>query len=165
MKYMKGQSAIEYLTTYGWAILVLAVIIGLLIGSGIFSPDYLVTEECGVGPKFLCKALVFKDRDTGNLRISMNLSNGFEYRIKITKVAVSFFDKEQQFEVKIDDNDLGSGDSTVVNAVLPNYNAIKDSTKKFKIELDYYSCAQEVNPSCDLIGTHRISGRITGRVN
>lgn len=165
MKYMKGQSAIEYLTTYGWAILVLAVILGLLIGSGIFSPDYLVSEECNIGPKFLCKTLVFKDRDTGNLRIAMNLSNGFEYKIKITKVAVSFFDKDQQFEVKIDNNDLGSGASTVVDAVLPNYNAIKDSTKKFKVELDYYSCAQEVNPSCDQISTHRISGRITGRVN
>ena len=165
MKNMKGQSAIEYLTTYGWAILVLVIILGLLVGSGIFSPNYLVTEECNIGPKFLCRAIIFKEQDTGNLKVVMNLSNGFEYKIKIKRVGISFLDKDQQFEVKTSSSDLGSGGSTIINATLANYNTVKDSTKRFKVEIDYYSCAQEVNPNCDEISTHRISGRITGKVN
>ena len=51
---MKGQSAIEYLMTYGWAIAILIIILGLLFTSGLFSPSYLVNEECELGPNFPC---------------------------------------------------------------------------------------------------------------
>lgn len=36
-KRKKGQSAIEYLTTYGWAILIIGVVIAFLASQGIFS--------------------------------------------------------------------------------------------------------------------------------
>jgi hypothetical protein len=35
----KAQSAMEYLMTYGWAILVIAVVLGVLYSLGIFSPS------------------------------------------------------------------------------------------------------------------------------
>ncbi len=36
MKYMKSQSAMEYLMTYGWAILIIAVVLGVLFQLGVF---------------------------------------------------------------------------------------------------------------------------------
>ena len=37
MNYMKLQSALEYLMTYGWAILIIAVVLGALFGLGFFN--------------------------------------------------------------------------------------------------------------------------------
>ncbi len=34
----RGQAATEFLTTYGWAILILMIVIGLLVGLNIFNP-------------------------------------------------------------------------------------------------------------------------------
>ncbi len=39
MKHQKLQSAMEYLMTYGWAILVIAVVLGVLYSLGIFNPS------------------------------------------------------------------------------------------------------------------------------
>ncbi len=48
MKDMKGilkpQSAMEYLMTYGWAILIIAVVLGALFSLGIFNPSFLAPE-------------------------------------------------------------------------------------------------------------------------
>ncbi len=48
MKDMKGilksQSAMEYLMTYGWAILIIAVVLGALFSLGIFNPAFLAPK-------------------------------------------------------------------------------------------------------------------------
>jgi hypothetical protein len=43
---MKLQSAMEYLMTYSWAILVLAVVLGALYALGLFSPGSFVNTQC-----------------------------------------------------------------------------------------------------------------------
>ncbi len=42
---MKGQSALEYLVTYGWAILAIVIIAVLLFYFGIFNPSTWVSSE------------------------------------------------------------------------------------------------------------------------
>ena len=42
----KGQAAMEFLMTYGWAILVVLVAIGALAYFGVLSPDKLLPEKC-----------------------------------------------------------------------------------------------------------------------
>lgn len=41
----KGQSALEYLMTYGWAILIIIIVGGVLYYYGVFSPGKLVGES------------------------------------------------------------------------------------------------------------------------
>jgi hypothetical protein len=43
---MKLQSAMEYLMTYSWAILVLSVVLGALFALGLFSPGGIVNTQC-----------------------------------------------------------------------------------------------------------------------
>jgi hypothetical protein len=43
---MRCQSAIEYLVTYGWSILILALAIAALFMLGIFNPFQIVNTEC-----------------------------------------------------------------------------------------------------------------------
>lgn len=42
----KGQAAMEFLMTYGWAILVVLVAIGALAYFGVLSPEKLLPEKC-----------------------------------------------------------------------------------------------------------------------
>jgi hypothetical protein len=50
----KAQAALEFLTTYGWAFLVILVMIGALGYFGILSPSRFLPERCNVGPEFSC---------------------------------------------------------------------------------------------------------------
>jgi len=45
MKHKKGQAAMEFLMTYGWAILAAIIAIGVLAYFGVFTPDRFVYEE------------------------------------------------------------------------------------------------------------------------
>ncbi len=50
----KAQSAMEYLMTYGWAILIIAVILAALDFLGIFNGSTLVSTACLATPGYLC---------------------------------------------------------------------------------------------------------------
>ena len=46
----KAQSAMEYLMTYGWAILIIAIVLAALFSLGIFSSGGLTDGSCKCGP-------------------------------------------------------------------------------------------------------------------
>jgi len=50
----KGQAAMEFLMTYGWAILVVLAAIGALAYFGVLSPDRFLPEKCTANPPFAC---------------------------------------------------------------------------------------------------------------
>ena len=56
---MRLQNAIEYLTTYAWAILVLTLIIGVLFVLGLFNTNnYYAQSQCAIASGFACSNLV-----------------------------------------------------------------------------------------------------------
>ncbi len=52
----KGQAAMEFLMTYGWAILAAVVVIGVLAYFGVFSPSAYVPNQCLLSAVFGCNA-------------------------------------------------------------------------------------------------------------
>ncbi|MEM4064912.1 MAG: hypothetical protein QW582_01690 [Candidatus Micrarchaeaceae archaeon] len=50
----KAQSAMEYLITYSWAILIIAVVLGTLFYLGVFNSSYFIGISCLANPGFLC---------------------------------------------------------------------------------------------------------------
>ena len=48
----KAQAAMEFLMTYGWAILVVLAAIGALAYFGVLSPDKLLPSKCTLSPGF-----------------------------------------------------------------------------------------------------------------
>ncbi len=52
--YKKAQAAMEFLMTYGWAILVVLVAIGALAYFGVLNPSRFLPESCTVGPGISC---------------------------------------------------------------------------------------------------------------
>src|SRR3989338_4858786 len=54
MNNKKGQAALEFLMTYGWAILVVLVAIGALAFFGVLSPDKFLPAKCTLQPGLAC---------------------------------------------------------------------------------------------------------------
>ena len=50
----KSQAALEFLTTYGWAFLVILIMISALSYFGILNPGKLLPDRCNFGPEFSC---------------------------------------------------------------------------------------------------------------
>jgi hypothetical protein len=50
----KGQVALEFLTTYGWAILILMVMIGAIAYFGVINPERFTPARCLGSPEFSC---------------------------------------------------------------------------------------------------------------
>jgi hypothetical protein len=59
----KGQAALEFLTTYGWAFLVILVMIGALAYFGVLDPTRFLPQRCQFGAEMHCDqfALDFSD--------------------------------------------------------------------------------------------------------
>jgi hypothetical protein len=72
---LRGQSAMEYLMTYGWAILIIAVVLGALFSLGLFSGSTLLGTSCVASPGFLCASPVMS-HTTGTLSFQFGQSTG-----------------------------------------------------------------------------------------
>ncbi|MDE1825493.1 MAG: hypothetical protein KGH61_01480 [Candidatus Micrarchaeota archaeon] len=74
MKMFKLQSAMEYLMTYGWAILIIAIVLGALFGLGILNGNAFLITSCLPQPGFLCQTPTLNTQ--GNLSFSLGQSTG-----------------------------------------------------------------------------------------
>ncbi|MAE13374.1 hypothetical protein CMO92_02305, partial [Candidatus Woesearchaeota archaeon] len=86
-KIRKGQAAMEFLMTYGWAILVVLAAIGALAYFGVLSPDNILPERC-TGPAGLdCleKASIDATAETVGVAFKQNL--GMDIEIDTTSLA------------------------------------------------------------------------------
>lgn len=81
---IKAQAALEFLTTYGWAILVVLVAIAVLAYFGVLSPDMFFPQRC-----YLPSGITCLDHEVGSSRITLVLQNNFGGSITINKVAAA----------------------------------------------------------------------------
>jgi membrane-bound inhibitor of C-type lysozyme len=70
----KGQAAMEFLMTYGWAILIVLVVIGALVSFDILSPDLLLPNKCTLPSGISCV-----DHKVSSTGISIVLRNSLGY--------------------------------------------------------------------------------------
>jgi len=82
----KGQAAMEFLMTYGWAMLILLVMIGALAYFGVLNPSKYTSDRCIVTTGFECKDYQLKASGT-QLLVNFNLGNQQGESIKVTGVS------------------------------------------------------------------------------
>ena len=80
----KGQAAMEFLMTYGWAILVVLAAIGALAYFGVLSPSKHLPESCIFGQGISCV-----DFTVGPSTATLYLQVGFGQDIDIYNVTLS----------------------------------------------------------------------------
>jgi len=83
----KGQSAMEYLMTYGWAILIVIIVAAVLFSMGVFNPATYTTTAATGFSGFNVPAGGFKLDTTGAL--TMQITNGVGASISITTVTAT----------------------------------------------------------------------------
>lgn len=71
----KGQAAMEFLMTYGWAILVVLAAIGALAYFGVLSPDRFLPEKCTLPAGMACIDFAYSN---GEFTLVLQNSGGFD---------------------------------------------------------------------------------------
>ncbi|MEM2137616.1 MAG: hypothetical protein QW568_00835 [Candidatus Anstonellaceae archaeon] len=83
---LKAQAAMEYLVTYGWAILALLFVVAFLVSTGAFSASNFASQECTFQPDLPCSPFILYTSASGAV-LSFNLTNGLGFPINITNVS------------------------------------------------------------------------------
>ncbi|MCL5262269.1 MAG: DUF2341 domain-containing protein [Candidatus Marsarchaeota archaeon] len=79
---MKAQSAMEYLMTYGWAILIISIVLAALFALGLFSPATFIHNTCIFPAGFSC---LNTEMDSGG-NFTINLEQSTSSPINITAI-------------------------------------------------------------------------------
>src|SRR3989338_6862255 len=89
-KNLKAQAALEFLTTYGWAFLVILIMIGTLAYFGILSPSKLLPNRCNMGTEFQC--LDYRITESGSSsQVQLRLKNNVGEPITIPAAPIGGF--------------------------------------------------------------------------
>ncbi|MBL7055996.1 hypothetical protein ISS07_03745 [Candidatus Woesearchaeota archaeon] len=74
----KGQAALEFLTTYAWAFLVILIMIGALAYFGVLSPSKLLPDRCNFGTEINCVdfGATFGNGNAGTINLRLKNSVG-----------------------------------------------------------------------------------------
>ena len=80
---LRGQSAMEYLMTYGWAILVIIIVIAVLFYIGVLNPRNVTPTSCAFPPGISCASFKLAEDNTLTLRIGQAVG----HRITVTNAS------------------------------------------------------------------------------
>ncbi len=154
----RGQAAMEFLMTYGWAILVVLVVIGALAYFGVLSPDTLLPEKCTFPVQVGCKDYQVKGPISG-ATITMALQNGagrdmVVYKVNASSDAVSAngcatakgtrvtVRNGDSYSFTINKDDIGTGSCVLVDT--------GRSKNRYKMQILYsWVDSQNINHSID----------------
>ncbi len=121
----------EYLVTYGWALLALFAVIALLISSGAFSSSSYAVQECTVQPDLPCPSFVLY-RPEGGMPVTtlqFSLANGLGFPINITNVTYTA-------------TGMGNSDRTTYTGGLPAPSGIIKSGQRMNFTQNFSGAIQ-----------------------
>jgi len=147
----KGQAAMEFLMTYGWAILVVLVAIGALAYFGVLSPSRFMPKSCTFEPGIGCDD--FKASAAGDIQLI--LANGKGESLTAVTAAISGCSADGNADGNdtwIDGEKLGG--ATGITLTGCGAATVGDRIKK-TITLTYTSASGIV---------HTASGELTGKI-
>lgn len=82
----RAQSALEFLTTYAWAFIVMIIVISTIAYFGILRPQKILPDRCSFGVEFSC--LDHKISSTDN-QLKIKLKNNIASPITISAISLS----------------------------------------------------------------------------
>jgi len=141
----KAQAALEFLTTYGWAFLVILVMMSALAYFGVLNPSKLLPDRCNFGAEIGCNKNTMVVSNVADNTLTMRLTNSFGVGVVVTTARVAT-DVTTAGACIPQINDLpfsafnwGSDSTITFNADCTGGASLVDKEKiKFSIEIDYY---------------------------
>ena len=86
MEARKGQAAMEFLMTYGWAILVVLIAIGALAYFGVLSPERFLPEKCVLSSG---SGLFCDDHSAAVGSVTMRIKNLLDNNVNVTAITLT----------------------------------------------------------------------------
>ncbi len=143
----KSQAALEFLTTYAWAFLVIIIMIGALAYFGVLSPSKLLPDRCNFGSEVGCSKDLLIVNNVIDNTLTSRLENNFGTQVTVTAATVT-----------TDITSAGACTAQIENANIPgpgyiwnadatiNFHAdcatgtalVEKEKAKFNIEISYY---------------------------
>ncbi|RMD67636.1 hypothetical protein D6817_00980 [Candidatus Pacearchaeota archaeon] len=96
----RAQAAMEFLMTYGWAILAAIIAIGVLAYFGVFSPSNLVSDQYNLASPFSVIAGSLNTTD-----LTLDIRNGRGETVTIKTISVPGCNTTNSFTTQIADGD------------------------------------------------------------
>lgn len=126
-KNKKAQGALEFLMTYGWAFLVILIMIGALAYFGVLSPTKFLPERCTFGSQFMCKDYLMST-DGSTADVTVKLQNNLGQAIYVLASNSTNATSPEGFggcTISIKDSegttiDIMENDGTYTNAAIPD---------------------------------------------
>ena len=107
---MHAQAAMEYLVTYGWALLALFAVVAILVSTGAFSSANFSQQECTFQPGIPCSPfIIYKNGDVTSIRFSMANDLGFPIKIASATLTTSDMGEAGRVVYSIPSADLPQG--------------------------------------------------------
>ncbi len=150
----KGQAAVEFLMTYGWAMLAVLVMIGALTYYGVLSPSAFLPERCEIVVGFTCADFaVTKDK------VQLDLVNVMGEKVTIKSIGI--IDPETTSEVCNDnqEKDLGNGERSGIITITCKKPLEAGIKKNLKIKITYSKTIENQK------FTHSLTGVLYARVS
>jgi len=140
---IRSQAALEFLTTYGWAFLVILIMMSTLAYFGVLNPSKLLPDRCNFGAEVGCNKNTMVVSNVADNTLTMRLTNNFGVGVVVTAARVttdvtSAGQCTAQFPAVFPYT--WNSDSTITfNADCATGTSLVDKEKiKFNIEIDYY---------------------------
>ena len=171
----RAQAAVEFLTVYGWVILLALVAIAFLYYYGMFDPMRFVQKQCNFQTGFGCVTYRFEKIDPTTMRLMVELYDNFDYDISFQPNSTII--KTENIGKTGKANYTGNCTPTYPAIIKPGQRAtcifyITDTqavpslgkNSVFKIEMNYTICDTDpnylVNGSCSAGSTYGTAGSI-----
>ncbi|MFH1052930.1 MAG: hypothetical protein V1740_00795 [Candidatus Woesearchaeota archaeon] len=110
----KGQAAMEFLMTYGWAILVVLVAIGALAYFGVLNPSRFLPSSCTLIPGLSCDEFRVTSGAAGTSNVVLQIRNGMGDSVDLSAMYIDV-DGVGGF---LDGSDCGSASAQVDPAAI-----------------------------------------------
>lgn len=135
----KAQAALEFLTTYGWAFLVILIMIGALAYFGVLDPSKLLPQRCMFSPEIQClEQQILANDGTNHGYLAFRVRNNVGQMASFTFNATDIATNEGCTSVSVTDNgaNIKAGRIMQVNCTFPSTLPAGDR-RKFEITVNY----------------------------
>ena len=157
----KSQAAFEFLGTYVWAFIVIAITLGVLYYFDVFNFSKYAPQKCTFTSQFQCLDFGLSPTQV-KFKLANNLGEDVCVKsVKITKDDVSFIScsATSDPQVSCPASEIGWKQQSDSDFTCTGVSYISSERVELKATMDYYS-----PNTIPTLPTHTINGRINGRV-
>jgi uncharacterized protein (UPF0333 family) len=128
INHKRGQAAMEFLMTYGWALLVVLIAIAALAFFGLLNPDRFLPERCEIAPGLTCMDFNAEAIDDGHGNITILLNNGIGQTMRNVTISIG----------ECGDHDVEGNDAIITSGYTQRFNITncKNMNPNFRFRSD-----------------------------